>query len=221
MVGEKGKGDKAYIKRLNNNLFFTTVNSKQNVFQLFVFILFKLLMNTITSFQSILQQGRTTTEEALILFDELEPVDLEFMLGRWKGAEFPTSHQMDGMLEAMNWYGKEFVSTEEVHPLLFSDGDNIFKVDPNPTAMNLGLNLSIPKNDALKPVYGAMSKLLKTEESKARIRLMEYRGKVSTTMIYDYLPINDVFRLVDDRTVLGLMDFKGMPQPFFFILRRD
>ena len=40
-------------------------------------------------------------------------------------------------------------------------------------------------------------------------------------MIYDYLPINDVFRKVDDHTLLGLMDFKGMEQPFFFVLNRN
>ena len=177
-------------------------------------------MNTIASFQAIAQQGKTTTEEALQLFDGLESVDLEFMIGRWKGSGFNTGHKMDGVLEAMNWYGKEFVSAEQVHPLLFSDSNNIFKVDPNPTLTNLGFNFSMPKNDALKPLYGVMSKMLKTEESKARIRLMEYRGKVSATMIYDYLPINDVFRKVDENTVLGLMDFKGMPQPFFFVLKR-
>lgn len=177
-------------------------------------------MNTITSFQSIVQQGRTTTASALELFDELEPVGTEFILGRWQGSGFPTGHTMDGLLEAMNWYGKEFVSAEQVHPLLFSDGSNIFKVDPNPTLTNLGLNISLPKNDSLKPLYSMMSKLLKTEESKARLRMMEYRGKVSATMIYDYLPINDVFRKVDRDTILGLMDFKGMPEPFFFVLRR-
>jgi hypothetical protein len=177
-------------------------------------------MNTIASFQTIVQQGKTTTESALQLFDELESVDLEFMIGRWKGSGFHTDHQMDGLLEAFNWYGKEFVSAEHVHPLLFSDGNDIFKVDPNPTLTNMGLNISLPKNEAIKPVYSVMSKLLKTEESKARIRLMEYRGKVSATMIYDYLPINDVFRKVDENTVLGLMDFKGMSQPFFFVLKR-
>jgi hypothetical protein len=26
---------------------------------------------------------------------------------------------------------------------------------------------------------------------------------------------------VDDNTVLGIMDLKGMKQPFFFVLRRD
>lgn len=178
-------------------------------------------MNTIASFQAIAQQGKTTTEEALRFFDELEPVDLNFMLGRWQGSGFHTNHQMDGLLEAMNWYGKEFVSSEDVHPLLFSDGNSIFKVDPNPTAMSLGLSISIPKNESMKPIYGAMSKLLQTDESKARLRMMEYRGKVSATMIYDYLPINDVFRQVDNNTVLGLMDFKEIPQPFFFVLNRE
>ena len=40
-------------------------------------------------------------------------------------------------------------------------------------------------------------------------------------MIYDSLPINDVFRKVDDHTVLGLMDLKGMKDPFFFVLTRE
>ena len=66
-----------------------------------------------------------------------------------------------------------------------------------------------------------MNLMLKTEKSQARIRMMEYREKVSTTMIYDNLPINDIFRKIDDNTVLGLMDFKGMPEPFFFVLNRD
>lgn len=177
-------------------------------------------MNNIANFQAIAQQGQTTTEVALQLFDELDPVDIEFMIGRWQGSGFHTNHQMDGLLEAFNWYGKEFISADHVHPLLFSDGKSIFKVDPNPIVMNLGLSLPIPRNEGLKPFYSSLNKMLKTEQSKARIRMMEYRGKISATMIYDYLPINDIFRQVDDNTVLGLMDFKGMPQPFFFVLKR-
>ena len=177
-------------------------------------------MNTSERFQTTLPET-TTTDEALRLFDELDPVDLEFMIGRWKGAGFHTNHPMDGLLEAFNWYGKEFVNPDCVHPLLFSDNDGqIFKVDPNPIAMDLGLRLPIPKNDAIKPLYSVMNKMLKTEESKARMRMMEYRQKISATMIYDYLPIHDVFRKVDDNTVLGLMDFKEMEQPFFFKLSR-
>jgi len=178
-------------------------------------------MNTLEQFQSLLKEGDTTTDNALTLFDELEGVDLDFMMGRWKGSGFKTHHRMDGLLETIGWYGKEFISPDCVHPLLFSDGNNLYKVDPNPTVFNLGFSLDLPQKESLKPLYIAMSKLLKTEESKARVRMMEYRGKLSATMVYDYLPINDVFRKVDDETLLGLMDFKGMEQPFFFILNRN
>ena len=127
---------------------------------------------------------------------------------------------MDGLLETIGWYGKEFISPDCVHPLLFSDKNKLYKVDPNPTVFNLGFSIDLPQKETLKPLYSAMSKLLKIEESKASVRMMEYRGKLSATMMYDYLPINDVFRRVDDNTLLGLMDFKRMEQPFFFILNR-
>jgi hypothetical protein len=63
--------------------------------------------------------------------------------------------------------------------------------------------------------------MLRTDQPKARLRMTEYRGVVSATMIYDSLPINDIFRKVDDHTVLGAMDLRFAPQPFFFILRRE
>ncbi|MEM8722175.1 MAG: DUF4334 domain-containing protein [Cyanobacteria bacterium P01_G01_bin.39] len=176
-------------------------------------------MNT-TEIQTILQQENTTTEEALRLFDGLDTVDLEFMIGKWKGSGFNTNHPLDGLLETIGWYGKEFVNPDCVHPLLFADGESIFKVDPNPLITEMGLGVSIPKNPSLKPFYQGMSKLLETEKSKARIRMMQYRDRLSATMIYDYLPIHDAFRKLDDNTVLGLMDWKGMSQPFFFILKR-
>lgn len=170
----------------------------------------------------ILQNEKATTAEALALFDQLEPVDLDFMLGRWQGSGLDTDHPMDGLLEVANWYGKEFVSPDCVHPLLFLDGSgSIFKISPNPQMMKLALSLPIPKNDAVKPVFTLFNPLLKTEKSQARLRMMEYRGKVSATMIYDYLPIHDVFKKVDENTLLGLMDYKETPQPFFFILRRE
>jgi hypothetical protein len=104
--------------------------------------------------------------------------------------------------------------------LFLGSKGEIFKVAPNPTAMNWVLKLPILKNNSLKPLLMLTNSLLKTETSQARLRMMEYRGKVSATMIYDYLPINDSFRKVDDNTVLGIMDFKNFPQPFFFVLQR-
>ena len=50
--------------------------------------------------------------------------------------------------------------------------------------------------------------------------MTEHRGVVTATMIYDALPILDAFRLVDDDTVLGVMDLRRAP-PFVFSLARD
>jgi hypothetical protein len=178
-------------------------------------------MKTLENCQLILEAGKTTTETALQLFDALEPVSLDFMIGRWQGSGIDTNHPMDGLLEASNWYGKEFIDSENVHPLLFLDSQGkVFKVAPNPTAMNWVLKLPILKNDSLKPLLMLTNSLLKTEKSQARLRMMEHRGQVSATMVYDYLPINDSFRKVDENTVFGIMDFKKSSQPFFFVLKR-
>ena len=179
-------------------------------------------MKTLEKLMTTLENGGSSTEEALKFFDELGSVNLEFMIGRWQGSEFPTNHPMDGLLEASGWYGKEFFDAEQVHPLLFLDGNNnIFKVYPSQIAMNLGFRFSVLKSKAMKPIFTLMNLMLKTEKSQARIRMMEYREKVSATMIYDNLPINDIFRKIDDNTVLGLMDYKSVPQPFFFVLKRE
>ena len=170
---------------------------------------------------SILETKQTTTEEALKLYDSLESVDLDFMMGRWQGKGLNTNHPMDGILEMSNWYGKEFIDPETVHPLLFSNGKGeIFKVNPNPTAMDLIMKMPIPNNPSLKPLFIALNSIFKTEKSQARLRMMESRGKVTATMIYDYLPINDSFRKIDDNRVLGIMDYKKIKQPFFFVLTR-
>jgi len=50
---------------------------------------------------------------------------------------------------------------------------------------------------------------------------MNMKGKVSATMIYDQLPINDVFRKLDDNTVIGVLDHKLEKEPFFFKLNRE
>lgn len=179
-------------------------------------------MLALNKIDQVLQQENTTTQDALALFDQLETVDIAFMLGRWQGSGLHTGHLMDGLLEGTNWYGKEFVSSECVHPLLFLDSSNeVFKLSPSPQMMKLALRLPMPKNPAVKPIYTLFNLLLKTDKSQARLRMMEHRDKISATMIYDHLPIHDVFRKVDENTLLGLMDYKESPQPFFFSLKRE
>ena len=179
-------------------------------------------MSVIEKFQAILQRSPIATTEALLFFDELATVDTEFMLGRWQGAGLHTHHPMDGWLEVAGWYGKEFIDRDRVHPLLFLNRDEqIVKIKPILSSLELALRFPQPKNQAVKPILRLIIPILKTDKSQARMRMLEHRGKTSATMIYDRLPINDVFRKIDDNTLLGLMDFKGMQQPFFFILHRD
>ena len=172
--------------------------------------------------QSILQTLKATTDEALAFYDLLEPVGLDFMVGRWQGKGIDTNHRMDGILELVNWYGKEFIDPETVHPLLFSNSKGeIFKVNPNLTVMEMVLNLPVPNNPSLKPLCITLNSMFKTETSQARLRMMESRGKVTATIIYDNLPINDSLRKVDENCVMGIMDFKKIQQPLFFLLYRD
>ncbi|NEO87215.1 MAG: DUF4334 domain-containing protein [Spirulina sp. SIO3F2] len=179
-------------------------------------------MPTPPTFDELLQQPSKTATQALDLFDRLELVDLEFMLGRWRGDEFPTQHPMDGALRFFNWYGKEFCDAETVHPLLFIDtNQNIFKVAPKPFLVSLALPyVAHLQHPIVKPLFWAVRPWLETQQSQARLRMMRVRDQVSATMIYDHLPIHDTFKKVDDQTVLGMMDMKGMTQPFFFVLRR-
>ena len=156
------------------------------------------------------------TKSALSYFDELEAVPVEFMLGSWRGQELRTGHPLEGLLELVGWHGKRFESEEEVHPLVMR-GSYLF--DPIWAPMNLLLKL--PRWRLLRWISWALLPLLQTKRSRARLRAVEFRGRVSATMCYDQKPIFDVFRKVDDNTVLGLMDMKGWKQPYFFLLRRE
>jgi len=167
-----------------------------------------------------LDAGRATTEGAIELFDSLEPIDVNFMIGNWKGEGFDTNHPMDGLLEAYHWYGKRFENTEDVHPLMFATlRGGLASV--NPIFMGPLLRIPLPRSAIVTHISQVLMPLFSTSRSKARLRMTTYRGKLSATMIYDQLPINDVFRKIDQDAVFGVMDLKGMESPFFFILRRE
>lgn len=173
--------------------------------------------------------------EAFKFYDSLEPVSAKFMLGVWKGSECRTGHIMDGMLTIAPWYGKAFISTEKVHPLVFEDKSGkkycvnprkVFRYIKLPAIMKL-LTKFTQKVDAgelsfdshnLDPVFRAC----KTVQPKARLRELKYRGTVTVAMIYDDLAIIDVFRKIDDTTALGVMELKGKigEKGYFFLLER-
>ncbi len=177
-----------------------------------------------TAFFRALEEGKVSTEEALTIFDRLEPVGPDFMMGAWKGAGFPTDHPLDGALDVYHWHGKRFEGPEAVHPLVFSTiGGGRKNLNPVFMMPALGLLDRLPflKSPVMGRIFQVIMPLLATRRPRARLRLTEYRGQVSATMIYDHLPVNDVFRKADDNTVMGIMDMKGMSRPFFFVLHRE
>jgi hypothetical protein len=174
-------------------------------------------------FEACCRAGGASPAEALALFDALPPLPPEAMLGHWRGEGFATGHGLDGLLEAYHWHGKRFDSLEHVHPLVFRGPRGRLRcIDPAWMGPGLALVDRLPgvRSGWAGRLFQRLSPLAATDRSRARLRATEHRGQVSATMLYDQLPINDVFRRVDDDTVFGLMDRKGDPTPFFFILRR-
>ncbi|MEI2671170.1 MAG: DUF4334 domain-containing protein [Marmoricola sp.] len=142
-----------------------------------------------------------TGAAALEFFDSLPVRRAETLSGSWRGRELTTGHLMDGLLESSGWYGKQFDDAESVHPLLFEVEGEIYPVEPQ-SRMPVDVTKRATKHGA-------------------RLRNVEHRGVVTAAMIYDTQPIIDFFREVAPDTVLGLMDARGMADPYFFILNSE
>ncbi|NER18959.1 DUF4334 domain-containing protein [Spongiivirga citrea] len=123
------------------------------------------------------------------VFSELDPLNIDEILGSWKGGFFKTGRLIDWALKdygIIKWIGKNYISENKVKALRYCF---------------LGLNFSMP-------IIG-----------RARVRHLAFREKVSTAMIYNHLPIIDHFRKVDDDTLMGVMDFKGKIVLYFYLYR--
>jgi hypothetical protein len=171
------------------------------------------------SLEDILQERKTTAKEALDIFDFLEPATVDFMIGRWKGKEIESNHQMDGLLAATGWYGKLFLNPEEVHPLLFYTKKltELYSVNPRIVPMHM----KFPKSNVVGILMKLAKPFLQTKKSSARLRMIEYRNRATATMCYDEKAILDHFAKIDETRVMGVMDLKGVPEPYIFILERD
>jgi len=166
--------------------------------------------------------GPSGSADALSCFDSLAGLEPEFMIGQWRGAGLPTAHPLDGVLEALGWYGKAFESVDRVHPLLFRTRSGaVIPLDPIFMPVRVALRWpALAKSAPVRAAFAAGSPFLRTHQSAAKLRAKIFRGKRSASMIYDRQPIADHFRKIDDDRVLGLMEMRGMERPFFFLLTR-
>jgi hypothetical protein len=177
-----------------------------------------------SAFDAALRAGRLPADEALALFDSLGTLETADLRGPWIGAEFPTGHPLDGVLAAWHWHGKRFDGDEDVHPLVMrSRRGGLWHLDPRWANLALPLLVRWPwlKSPAAGRLAWPVLPLLATRASRARLRMLEHRGRLTAAMLYDDLPAHDVFRRVDAGTVLGAMDWKGLASPLFFVLRRE
>jgi hypothetical protein len=171
------------------------------------------------SIEDLLRDRKASAQEALEVFDSLPVATLEFMIGRWKGFEIQTNHRMDGLLVPSGWYGKLFIDTEQVHPLLFYSLNKTALYAVNPRLIPLHINF--PRWNALGTVIVLLRPVLQTRKTCARLRMVEYRNRLTATMCYDEKAIFDHFVVIDEGRVMGVMDLKGVTEPYIFILERD
>ena len=163
-------------------------------------------------------------DEALAHFDSLPAYDERDLRGQWRGREVYTDHPLDGVLSKVAWYGKQFDDAERVHPLLVRDsGGVVYPMNPRLIRMPMLTNPP-PAPDILSDIAPKLMWLMRpavrTSTPGARLDTVDYRGVPTVAMHYLDKPVTDVFRKLNDDTVLGLMDYRGMPRPYFFVLRR-
>ncbi|MBB2940849.1 hypothetical protein FB565_000553 [Actinoplanes lutulentus] len=141
------------------------------------------------------QGGKVTPDELDQLWTTLETVRPEEMLGAWKGSEFVSGHPFEGNLARVRWHGKTFTSLTDVTPLVCLDDEG-----------NKYANIDFAKGGA-------------------SLWTVEFRGEPTATMVYDGRPILDHFKRVDDATVLGVMNGKGVMaddgRHYYFMLERE
>ena len=124
----------------------------------------------------------------------LPTVRCEDLLGRWRGGEFTTGHKANGLLAKVGWYGKTFISRSEVQPLVCRNAEG-----------ELYSNRELGKGEA-------------------SLWMVEFRGEVTASMVYDGQPVIDHFKRVDDTTVMGIMNGAGGVvdgRHLYFYLDRD
>lgn len=145
-------------------------------------------------FDGFRQRSQIPDAELDQFWDRLAPANTDFMLGEWAGGEFVTGHKMNGLLEKARWFGKTFKSAMDVQPLVCLDEN------------------------------GEKFSNVKLGNGEASLWMEEFRGEVTATMVYDGQPTHDHFKVVDENTVMGIMDGKGQVldngRYFYFYLQR-
>ncbi|TNC61517.1 GXWXG domain-containing protein [Rubellimicrobium roseum] len=163
------------------------------------------------------------TGAALERFDSLASVAPDHMAGLWRGRSLPTGHPLDGLLEALGWYGKAIQPDGRAHPLLFrTPSGAIASLDPAwmPTALALRWP-SAARSALVRSAFRTLGPALRAQGPAAGLDLREFRGRRGLALVYDRQPIVDHLGRIDPDRVMGVMTRTGMARPFLFLLTRE
>lgn len=157
--------------------------------------------------------GDLTAEGVAEFFDTLSPTPIGFMMGLWRAVVVPSCSPNQRRLLDSGYFGMRFTDPETVDPLLFStaDGTEVFAADP--------IKLFTLLQDGPTDIPAVRSDVEITYPA-ARLRMIDYRGVTSATLIYDRQPVLDHFRTLTDTIVLGAVEARGYQQPTYFALQR-
>lgn len=139
-------------------------------------------------------EGEVSDAELDEVWAALTVVRAEEILGAWRGEEFLTGHRANRTLERIGWHGKTFESVLDAHPLVCRGED------------------------------GELYSNLDAGKGAASLWMVEFRGESTATMVYDGQPIFDHFKRVDERTLMGIMNGKGVldeGRHYYFLLERS
>ena len=163
---------------------------------------------------------KMTQKQALEFFNSLDTVAPDELWGTWVGGEIETGHPMDGMLTAVGWQGKTFIDMENVHPLLYKIGKNGKVKYADVAKLPIATFMSWPR-PLIKAIFPFVAPFVTTKNSCTRLREVMHEGKLSATMVYDEIPMLEIFRRIDDNMLLGLADMKSVPDAKFYFTLKD
>ena len=137
---------------------------------------------------TIRKKGDFSCKELDELFSELQPVAIDEMLGEWQIGYLFTEGT-----------GSHFESFIKYCPV------------------RLYGKRFISKNRVQAWLFSFFGVKFGFLGTSAILEKIDFRGKLSTSMVYNYLPIIDHFRKVDNSTVMGIMEIKGKLSIYFYL----
>ena len=148
-------------------------------------------------FEALVDAHAPSAEELDAFWADLEPASIDGVLGSWRGGDFATGHPASAMLEKIRWHGKRFDARLEAHPLICRDESG-----------------------------GLYDNTAAAGGGSASLWEVAFRGETTATMVYDAMAVFDHFKVVDDDTLMGIMNGKlesvfGTADPYHFWLERE